>query len=53
MQMTSSQLTKLGAALGICFAIYKFGPPTVKAAALGVAGVIAAKKIPYLADALA
>lgn len=53
MNMTSSQLTKLGAALGICFAAYKFGPPAVKAAALGVAGVIVAKKVPYLSDALA
>lgn len=54
MNMTSSQLTKLGVALGIAFAVYKFAPnAAVKAAALGVAGTIVAKQIPYVSDALA
>jgi hypothetical protein len=54
MNLTSSQLTKLGTALAICFGIYKFvGHPAVKAAALGVAGTIIAKQLPYVSDALA
>lgn len=54
MNLTSSQLTKLGTALGICYAIYKFvGHPAIKAAALGVAGTIIAKQLPYVSDALA
>lgn len=53
MNLTSSQLTKLGVALGMCFAAYKFvGHPAVKAMALGTAGVIIAKKLPYVGDAL-
>ena len=51
--MTSSQITKLGLALGICFAVYKFVPhQAAKAAALGVAGVIVGKQVPYVKDAL-
>lgn len=47
--MTQADLMKLGIALGICFAGYKFAPnPMIKAAVLGVAGVIVAKKIPYV-----
>ena len=54
MNLTSSQLTKLGTALAISFAIYKFMPnPAVKAAALGVMGTIVAKQLPYVSDALA
>lgn len=54
MNLTTSQLTKLGIALGICYGVYKFVPsPAVKAAALGVAGTIVAKQIPYVSDALA
>jgi hypothetical protein len=52
--MTSSQITKIGMGLAICFGIYKFvGHPAAKAAALGVAGVIVGKQVPYLSDALA
>lgn len=41
-------------AAGIVFAAIKFGPnASVKAAALGVAGVMVAKQIPYVQDALA
>ena len=40
-------------AAGIVFAAYKFGPnQAVKAAALGVAGVMVAKQIPYVQDAI-
>lgn len=54
MNLTTSQITKLAMGLGICFAVYKFVPhPAAKAAALGVAGVIVAKKVPYVSDALA
>lgn len=51
--MTSSKMTKLAVALGACFAVYKFvGNDAVKAMALGVAGVIVGREIPYVKDAL-
>ena len=51
--MTSSQMTKLAVALGVCFAVYKFvGNDAVKAMALGVAGVIVGRNVPYVKDAL-
>lgn len=54
MNLTTSQLTKIGIALGICMAAYKFLPnAAMKAAALGVAGTIVAKQLPYVQDALA
>jgi xanthosine utilization system XapX-like protein len=54
MNLSTAQITKLGMALGIAFAVYKFVPnPAVKAAALGVVGTIVAKQIPYVSDALA
>lgn len=46
--MDTAKLVNLGIAAGIIFAAYKFGPAPVKAAALGVAGVIVAKNVPYL-----
>lgn len=52
--MNSADLTKLGIALGLTFAAYKFiGNPMVKAAAIGVMGTIVAKQIPYVREALA
>jgi hypothetical protein len=52
--LTQSEMMKLGMALGICFAAYKFvGNPAVKAVALAVGGVIVARKVPVLSDALA
>lgn len=52
--MDQSALVKVGIALGIVWAIYKFGPGSaVKAAALGVGGTIVAKQIPFVRDALA
>lgn len=52
--MTSSDLTSLAIALGIVYAVYRFVPnASVKAAALGVGGVIVAKQIPYVKDAIA
>ncbi len=51
--MTSSEMTKAAIGLGICFAAYKFGThPAIKAMALGVAGVIVAKRVPYLSEAV-
>jgi hypothetical protein len=51
---TQSEMMKLGMAVGICFAAYKFAPhPAVKAGAIAVAAVIVAKKAPVLKDALA
>lgn len=54
MNLTSSEMTKIAVALAICYGAYKFIPsPAAKAAALGVAGTIIAKQIPYVQDALA
>lgn len=51
--MDTSKLVPIGIALGIAYAVSKFAPnPMVKAAAYGVAGVIVAKQVPYLQDAL-
>ncbi len=54
MNLTSSQLTKIAIALGMCYAAYRFVPgAAAKAMALGVAGTVVAKQIPYISDALA
>ena len=51
--MDTSKLIPLGIALGICYAAQKFIPnQMVKAGALGVMGVIIAKQIPYVKDAI-
>jgi hypothetical protein len=45
---------RLGMALGACYAAYKFIPnPQVKAAVLGVAGVVVAKQLPIIKTFLA
>jgi hypothetical protein len=50
-QMDTSKLMNLGIAAAIVYAAYKFGPnQAIKAAALGVGGVIAAKQIPFVKD---
>ena len=52
--MDVNKLVPLGIALGICYAVAKFvSNPMVKAGAYGVAGVIVAKQIPYVQNALA
>lgn len=52
--MDTAKLVPLAVGLGITLAIAKFAPNAmVKAAALGAAGVIVAKQIPYVRDALA
>lgn len=50
--MSSDQLMKLGIALGIVYAVYRFAPggQATKAAAAGVIGVIVAKQTPYVKD---
>lgn len=49
--MSQSELTRMGLALAILYGVYKFVPhPAAKAAALGVAGVVIAKKLPILRD---
>ncbi|UQV43958.1 hypothetical protein KIV45_18925 [Janthinobacterium lividum] len=51
--MTQSEMTKLAMALGILYGVYKFVPNQLaKAAALGVAGVILAKRTPILKDVI-
>lgn len=55
--MTEEQKQKLmGAAiaLGIVYAAWRFAPSAaIKAAALGVGGVIVAKQVPYVRNAIA
>lgn len=52
-KVTSSQMTKMAIALGACFAVYKFiDHSAAKAMALGVAGVIVGRQVPYVRDAL-
>lgn len=49
--MNTAALTKVGIALGILYAAYRFVPnASVKAAVLGVGGVIVAKQLPYVKD---
>lgn len=51
--MNTAALTKIAIALGITYAVYKFVPnQAVKAAAMGVAGVIVAKQVPYVNEAI-
>jgi gamma-glutamyl phosphate reductase len=49
-----ASLIKLAVALGVVYAVYKFVPnAAAKAAALGVGGVIVAKRIPFVKEAMA
>lgn len=48
--MSQAELTKVAMALGMLYAVYKFGPAPAKAAALGVAGMVIAKRVPILQD---
>jgi hypothetical protein len=53
MNLTTSQLTKLGIALGICYGAYRvIDNATVKTAAVAVGAVIIAKNVPLVGDAL-
>lgn len=53
MNMSKEKLIATGIALGIAYAIQKFVPnQMVKAGAFGVMGVIVAKNIPYVSNAL-
>lgn len=52
--MSQSDLMKLAIALGIVYGVYRFAPwQWAKAAALGAAGTIVMKQVPYVSDALA
>jgi flavin-dependent dehydrogenase len=52
--MNQQDLMKIGMAVGICFAAYKFGQhPAIKAGAIAVAAVVVAKRVPVLSTALA
>jgi hypothetical protein len=46
--MDSTKLTQLAIAGAILYAAWKFGPVSVKTMALGAAGVIVARNVPYL-----
>lgn len=52
--MNQADLMKLAVALAAVWAVYKFVPnAAVKAAALGVGGVIVAKRLPFVREAMA
>lgn len=49
--MDSAKLTQLAIAAGIVYAVYRFAPDqAVKAAAVGVLGIMVAKQTPYVKD---
>lgn len=51
--MSQSEMVRTAVAVGILFAAYKFIPnQQAKAAALGVLGVVIAKQVPYVQDAI-
>jgi hypothetical protein len=51
--VNSADMTKLAIAAGILYAAYKFVPnQAVKAMALGAAGVVVAKQLPYVKDVI-
>jgi xanthosine utilization system XapX-like protein len=51
--MDTSKLMPAAIALGICYAVAHFAKSAhVKAAAFGVMGVIVAKQVPYVQDAV-
>jgi hypothetical protein len=53
MNLTTSQLTKLGIAVGICYGLYRFvDKPAVKTAAIAVGAVIVARQLPFVGPAL-
>lgn len=52
--MDMEKMKAAGIALAVVYAVYKFGKyDFVKAAALGVGGMIVAKQVPYVKDAIA
>lgn len=52
MNLSSTDVQKLGVAAALLFAAYKFGPAPVKAGALAVAAGVIAKRLPYVKDVL-
>lgn len=51
--MDTTKLVPMGIALAIAYGVAKFIPnPMVKAGAYGVMGIIVAKQVPYLKDAV-
>lgn len=51
--LTQTQVVRTGIALGVLYGIYKFAPhQALKAMALGAAGTVIAKQVPYVRDAL-
>jgi hypothetical protein len=52
--MDMAKIQKLAIGLGAAWLVYKFGKgEAMKAAALGVVGVIVAKQVPMVSDSLA
>ena len=50
--MSQADLMKYGIAAGVLIAAYKFGPAAVKGAAVAVAAVAVAKRLPYVGAVL-
>ena len=46
--MSQAEMMKYGIAAGVLFAAYKFGGATGKAAAVAIAAVAVAKRVPYV-----
>lgn len=54
MNMSQPELTKMLMALAVCYGVYKYAPKDqFKAMALGVAGVIVARRLPIVGPQLA
>lgn len=48
--MNTDQLMKLAIVGGILFAAHKYGPAPVKIAAVAIAGVAVARRLPYVSE---
>jgi hypothetical protein len=50
--MSQAEMMKYGIAAGALFAAYKFGPAALKGAAVAVAAVAIARRVPYVKEVL-
>ena len=50
--MDMEKVKKLAIPAGLLFAAYKFGPASIKGAAVAVGAIMVAKQLPYIKDVL-
>jgi hypothetical protein len=50
--MDMDKLKKLAIPAGLVFAAYKFGPASIKGAAVAIGAIMVAKQLPYVKDVL-